>query len=143
MKKTILWLAVIMMLVMFFAGCKTADFVWNPLGNWTWTITGDWGMTWTETLTFTGSETGGSVIGWEYCSSGVPGTWTKTGDHTLGVTFDFWYTNDRDHLEFTGSSSEANPNSMTGTGLWSFYLNGFLDDQWTMTFSGAKTSNLQ
>jgi hypothetical protein len=143
MKKTIFYLTLMIIMLMFIPNCKSA-FVWNPVGNWTWTITGSWSATpWNETLTFNGTESGGLVNGWYYCSSGSPGTWTKTGDFTVTITFDFPYDNDLDHLEFTGTSSEANSNSMSGTGTWYFYLNGSLEDTWTMTFNGTKTSNLQ
>jgi len=143
MRKYILLVTAIMVLCMFFPSCKTAEFVWNPVGVWSVTIVGDWGETWTETLTFTGSETSGMVSGWEYLNPALtPGTWTKTGfSITMNLNFNNGaYTN---NLTFNGTSSEASPNSMSGTGSWVEYYNGSYNDTFGMTFNGTKTTNPQ
>ena len=142
MKRTIFVLAVTVIFIIFVPGCKNG-FVWNPVGSWSISFTGSWGDAWFENLNFTGSETGGMISGWTFFVAGTPGTWTKTGDFTINFSYDFPYDNDLDHLEFTGTSSEASPNSMAGTGTWYFYLNGVLEDTYSMTFNGIKTSNLQ
>jgi hypothetical protein len=143
MKKIILVVAAIVVLSMFFSSCKTADFVWNPVGMWSMTVTGDWGEVWTETLTFTGNETAGVFNGWtNYNPSITPGTWTKAG-FTLTINLDCNNGHWRNVLTFTGTSSEAGPNSMTGTGNWLEYYYGSYTDTYTMTFTAVKTTNLQ
>ncbi len=142
MKKSILLVAVIMVLFMFFSSCKTAEFIWNPVGVWMLTITGDWG-TWTETLTFAGSETTGTVSGWLLFNPSLTlGTWTKIG-FTLTINLDFYNVPYHNVITFTGTSSEANPNSMTGNATWIEYWNSTYNDTYSMTFTGIKTTNLQ
>ena len=143
MKKAIILLTALGILVMFNPSCKSAGFEWNPVGNWTCVIVGSWGHTWSETLTLTGDASGGMINGWEFWTTGNPGTWEKAGDCSISMVFDFPHTDYRDHLEFTCNSSEASPNTMSGSGTWYYYYMGVLDDTFSMTITGTKTSNLQ
>lgn len=143
MKKIILLGMAIMVIGIFFSSCSTAEFVWNPVGVWSVTITGDWGEVWTENLTFAGSETSGIVSGWVYLNPALtPGTWTKTG---FSITMNLNFNNGpyNNNLTFNGTSLEATPNSMSGTGSWVEYWNGSYEDTYGMTFTGTKTSNPQ
>jgi S-adenosylmethionine synthetase len=81
--------------------------------------------------------------GWtNYNPSITPGTWTKAG-FTLTINLDCNNGHWRNVLTFTGTSSEAGPNSMTGTGNWLEYYYGSYTDTYTMTFTAVKTTNLQ
>lgn len=123
MKKNAMYAFGVVMLagLLMLPGCKTAE-TWSPLGSWTLNIaTPDWGRSWTNTLSFTGNEDGGSVTGLtaDDLSGPQTGTWTKTADYAITMNFSFvlfgiW----TETVLMTGSSSEANPNSMSGTGTW-------------------------
>lgn len=143
MKKSILFVSAIFFLILFFSGCKTTEFVWNPVGIWSFIITGDWGETWTETMNLAGSDTGGTVSGWTYFNPDMtPGTWTRAG-YTATIINDFSSDSWHDIVTLIGNSTEANPNSMSGTGTWMEYLSGSYYNDWTLTFIATKTTNLQ
>lgn len=144
MKKWLLTLVLISALFLFYPSCKTTEaFVWNPVGNWIFQFSapGSYGN-WTENLNLTGSESGGAVNGWQkYNPAGTPGTWTKTGNFTISMTVDFINIIVHDVVEVTGSSSEANPNFMTGSGTWTAtFITTSVD---TLTYTATKTTNLQ
>ena len=146
MKKLILLAMFVIALLLFASSCNNAEFVWNPVGTWQVTITGSWGDTWTETLTFTGSDAGGSVLGWnsQFCPSNSVATWTRTG-FTLIINLDAYFTADNvdyhNDITLTGVSSEVNPNDMSGSG--SFTQTGTATYSWSLTFTAVKTGNPQ
>lgn len=141
----ILLLAIVSLV--FFSSCKNEEFVWNPVGVWQVTITGSWGESWNETLNFEGSETGGAITGWStqyYTPSNSVSTWSRNG-YTLYIQLDAYYSlggvDYHNNISYTVTSSEANPNQMSGDGL--FVQTGVSTYSWTMTFLGTKVSNLQ
>ena len=100
--------------------CKTAE-TWSPLGLWTINfLIPSWSHDWTDTVTFSGNDDGGSVYGLTCATMCAPqtGTWTKTGDYSITMTFDFYWGSLHEVINLTGTSSEANPNAMTGAGSW-------------------------
>jgi hypothetical protein len=143
-KKSIVLLAVIFVSFLFFSSCKSEDFVWNPVGIWNFTVTGIWGETWLELLTFGGSDAGGTVSGWSHLNTyHTAGTWTRTG-FLMTVTFDYLYASSNlEVVTLTCRSSEVNPNTLTGTGTWLEYIGGSLSEAWTLTQMAQKETNLQ
>jgi hypothetical protein len=124
------------------SGCKTT-FVWDPSGSWLFTITyHNLANTYSETFTLSGNEASGAVSGYTILNVNPPqtGIYTKSGDYAITIHFDFIDIYSYHIItDFTGTSSEASPNSMSGTGTW--FLDGALYDN--MTFTAVKTSNLQ
>jgi hypothetical protein len=94
-----------------------------------------------ETFTFTGTDTSGVVSGHTVYSVLPPqsGTYIKTADFTLTMTFDFWGYGDHLTWSFIGTSSEANPNFMSGSGEW--FINSILENR--LNWTATKTTNLQ
>jgi hypothetical protein len=146
MKKFIGIVLLAVVSLVFFSRCKNAEFIWNPVGIWQATITGSWGDSWTETLSFGGSESGGTITGWlsQYCPSDSIATWSTNG-FTLYIQLDAYFSqegvNYHNNISFTVMSSEANPNQVSGDGF--FVQTGVATYSWTLTFTGTKTSNLQ
>jgi hypothetical protein len=123
------------------AGCKSA-FVWDPTGVWTVNITYvAYGLSYGENFSFTGTDTSGTVTGYTVYGALSPqtGTYTKSGDYTITIHYDFWGYGDHLIFDFSGTSTEASPNTMSGTGTW--YLNGYLHTN--LTWTATKTTNLQ
>jgi hypothetical protein len=125
-KKSIVLLAVIFVSFLFFSSCKSEDFVWNPVGIWNFTVTGIWGETWLELLTFGGSDAGGTVSGWSHLN-----------------TYYLYASSNLEVVTLTCRSSEVNPNTLTGTGTWLEYIGGSLSEAWTLTQMAQKETNLQ
>jgi hypothetical protein len=144
MKKTLLisLLSVMMMVMMIQSGCTTAEFVWDPTGQWT--ITLDFyseGVNCNESITLSGTESSGTVTGFTYCGWEPPqtGTFIKTSDYAITISFS-WLSSWGEYIIVTLNlnSTEANPNSMTGTG-------SSQEDSSTYPCNiiGTKISNLQ
>ena len=133
---------IVIFIILLSPGCKKA-FVWDPTGIWLFDVYyTDWDQSTVETLTFTGSDSSGTVTG--MTAGGGPfsetGVWTKNGDFSITLNFNFWYSGDNLVLTLTGTSSESTPNQIsngTGTFHWSGYQP--FDLPWTAT----KTTNLQ
>jgi hypothetical protein len=144
MKKS-LFVSLVSVMVLFLllnSNCSTAGFVWDPTGLWEFTITFDRdNYTFSEQLTFSGSDSSGQVSGFTFEGATGPetGTYTKTGDYSLLVHFEF-DADFGDHviINMNLTSSEASPNTMSGTGTDQ-------EDEWIfdITVSCAKLSNLQ
>ena len=130
-------------LAIFITSCKTTEvFVWDPTGVWSVNITYlSYAFSYVETFTFTGTDTSGVVSGHTVYGFLSPqsGTYLKTADFTLTMAFDFWGYGDHLTWSFTGTSSEANPNFMSGSGEW--YLNSMLENP--LNWTANKTTNLQ
>jgi hypothetical protein len=141
MKKCLICL-VCLVFVVIISGCKSTV-TWDPSGSWLFTISYQWeSLTYSETLILTGTDANGTVTGYTIFNVNPPqnGTYTKTGDYSLTIHFDFIDIYSYHILtDFLGTSSEADPNSMSGTGTW--YLDGSLYDN--ITFIATKTSNQQ
>jgi hypothetical protein len=143
MKKAILSMLIIVLMVVMSPSCKKS-FVWDPTGSWTWTVIVTGFDDLTEMIVLSGSESGGSLTGWEgYNPLSTPGTWSKTGDFTITVNIDFYNFGWHNVVNLTFTSSEAAPNSMNGTGTWTEYYGSTLNDVYNINVSAIKTSNPQ
>jgi hypothetical protein len=122
MKKVLLIVLVgfVFMGLVFMPGCKSAA-SWNPLGTWNVNlIITSWGHNWYDVFTFTGNDSGGAVSGLTPAdmAAAQTGTWTKTGDYSISMNFDWMWGSLQEVVTLSGSSSEASPNSMSGSGTW-------------------------
>lgn len=131
------------MIMIFVSACKTTEvFVWDPTGVWSVNINYlDYGTSYIETFTLTGSDSSGIVTGYTVYGVLSPqtGTYTKTGNYSITIDFDFWGYGDHLIFDFTGTSSESNPNLISGSGEW--YINGMLENN--LGWIANKTTNLQ
>jgi hypothetical protein len=122
--------------------CKSA-FVWDPSGNWNMTITyTTYAFTYSEIFSFIGSENAGAVTGFTISGSpsiSLTGTYTKTADFSISIDFDAIITSYHMVFNFTGTSSESAPNTITGSGQW--FFDGPLYS--TITWTATKITNLQ
>ena len=134
-------LFVLLAAVILTPSCKA--FVWDPTGIWQFPINYLAGPAiYNETLTFTGTDSTGIVTGYTFGGS-IPansGTYSKSGDFGLIISFDFVYSGGHFVIQLICNSSENSPNSMTGTGT--FDVNsGVLYSAINVT--ATKTTNLQ
>ncbi len=143
MKKALLisLFSAIILSLLLISSCKTAEtFVWNPTGTWVLNLDYN-GNTCEETVTLSGSDSTGSVTGFEYCNWSPPqtGTFAKTGDYSITI-FITWLASWGETIIITLNlnSTEASPNTVTGSG--SSQENGGI---YPCTITGIKTTNLQ
>ena len=98
----------------FHSACETEDCAFEIVGTWTFTISVP-NVTWTETLTFTGSSTGGDVTGWQV-DEGEIGSYTVTNCDSVQISYDYYHGH-RGHTVVTFTGNGAG-NSMNGTLSW-------------------------
>ncbi len=120
MKKSVLLFFMIILMIgfLFHPACKTEETCeFSILGTWSVSITfilQDY--TFVENLTFTGIETSGTVIGWQY-EPGQTGTFTVTNCNSVQFVFNYVsleYGNT--NIVFNGTLHSNN--NMSGTGTW-------------------------
>lgn len=100
--------------------CTTAQAM-VVLGTWLVNFSfPDWGLNWIDTFIFSGNDSGGSVTGLTLLNKTPQqtGTWTRTGDYSIGMHFEFDWYGFHEVVDLTGNSSESNPDSINGTGTW-------------------------
>jgi hypothetical protein len=109
-----------------------------------WTLNLDYytgGAYCTETITLSGNAESGTVTGINYCGwmPNETGTYTKTADFSAAIHSEFpssW--GEYVKLDWVINSSEAEPNTVTGTG------SSQQDTQYfPCNITGTKVSNLQ
>lgn len=134
---TILLTCLVLVGLFFMQGCSSSDAVtWNPLGIWNVNlIIPNWSHDWNDNFTFSGSETGGTVFGLTCATmcAQQTGNWSKTGDYSISMSFNFNWGSLSEIVNLSGTSSEANPNMITGSGTWN--ENGTTAN---MTFTATK-----
>ena len=116
-KPAVILATITIMGILFHPGCKTTEeFKFGILGTWTVILEIFDGPQLIEVLTFSGSDTSGTVTGWNF-EPDQTGTYTVTDGSQVQFIFDYmsaWYGHTR--VVFIGTIiSETN---MNGTGTW-------------------------
>ena len=121
-KLLISFVVLVVMGLLFHPACKSEEGCeFSILGTWSININiPGWDVappySWAETLTFSGTETTGTITGWDY-APGQTGTYTVT--NCTAVTFLFNYVDSYwgpTNANFTGTLTSAN--TMNGNGSW-------------------------
>jgi hypothetical protein len=110
----------IAMVMLFHPACKSEEGCeFSILGTWSVNIdvpAWDAIPAWIETLTFSGTETGGTISGWQYYP-GQQGTFTVTNCTVVQMLYNYvdsyWGPT---NITFNGNLTSAN--SMSGNGTW-------------------------
>ena len=119
-KSLMLFLSAILLVTLFIPGCKTAA-AWSPLGTWIVNLSMPaHGHNWSDNFTFTGTDSNGTVVGLTAVglTGSQTGTWTKTGDYAISMSWDFYYGSYHEIVVLTGTSPEGSPNAINGGGTW-------------------------
>jgi hypothetical protein len=114
--------------LLFHSSCKTEEeCTFNILGTWNISITiPSWSFSWSESLTFSGSATSGTVTGWQY-EAGHTGTYTVSNCNTVMFVFEYYGWWGYTYVPFNGTGTN---NTMNGT--MSYY-----DDDYGSTYNGT------